>query len=94
MKTAVAGAGQKAMRTLNGFTTGQKTMTAFALVALIVGGSLFYGWASAPTYAPLFSNLSGADASACVRPGCEGLGDRAPLSSIVGRVIGIRSAIR
>ena len=66
MKNAVTGAGQKALRTLNGFTTGQKTMTALAMVALIVGGSLFYTWASTPTYAPLFSNLSGTDASAIV----------------------------
>ncbi len=66
MKTAVTGAGQKALRTLNGFTTGQKTMTALAIVALVIGGSLFYTWAATPTYAPLFSNLSGSDASAIV----------------------------
>src|SRR5256885_5373584 len=48
------------------FTPGQKAVTLFAVVALVVGGVVFAKWASAPTYAPLFSNLSSTDASAIV----------------------------
>ena len=48
------------------FTPGQKAVTLFAVVALVVGGVFFARWASAPTYAPLFSNLSSTDASAIV----------------------------
>ncbi len=46
------------------FTAGQKTVTALVLVALIAGAYIFAGWASKPTYAPLFSNLAASDASA------------------------------
>jgi flagellar M-ring protein FliF len=48
------------------FTPGQKAVTVVGVVALGLGGFLFYSWASAPSYAPLFSNLSGTDASAIV----------------------------
>ena len=47
-----------------GFTTGQKTMTAIAVVAVLVGGGLFVSWVSKPTYAPLFTSLSSTDAAA------------------------------
>ncbi|HEY5247132.1 MAG TPA: flagellar basal-body MS-ring/collar protein FliF, partial [Dermatophilaceae bacterium] len=66
MKNYANAAGQRALRTVTGFTTGQKTITALALLAVILGGSFFYKWAATPTYAPLFSNLSGTDASAIV----------------------------
>lgn len=46
------------------FTAGQKTVTALVLVGLVVGGYLFSGWASKPSYSPLFSNLATSDASA------------------------------
>jgi flagellar M-ring protein FliF len=46
------------------FTAGQKTITALVVVGLIVGAYLFSGWASKPTYTPLFSNLAASDASA------------------------------
>jgi flagellar M-ring protein FliF len=49
---------------LAGFTTGQKAITAIALVAAVVGGMLFVSWASKPTYAPLFTSLSSSDAAA------------------------------
>lgn len=48
----------------SGFTTGQKAMTAIAVVAVLVGGAMFASWASKPTYAPLFTSLSAADAAA------------------------------
>ena len=46
------------------FTAGQKTITALVVVGLIVGAYLFSGWASKPSYTPLFSNLAASDASA------------------------------
>jgi flagellar M-ring protein FliF len=48
------------------FSAGQKAVTAVGIVALLVGGFFFATWASKPTYAPLFSNLSSADAGAIV----------------------------
>jgi flagellar M-ring protein FliF len=48
------------------FTPGQKAVTIFAIVALAVGGYFFATWAGKPTYAPLFSGLAPADASAIV----------------------------
>ena len=48
----------------SGFTTGQKAMTAIAVLAVVVGGYLFMTWAGTPSYQPLFSNLSATDASA------------------------------
>ena len=47
-----------------GFTAGQKAVLGVAVVALLVGGALFVGWASKPTYAPVFTNLSATDAAA------------------------------
>ncbi|GAB7041806.1 MULTISPECIES: flagellar basal-body MS-ring/collar protein FliF [Catenuloplanes] len=48
------------------FTTGQKAVTIFAVLALAIGGYFFATWASKPSYAMLFNNLSGEDASAIV----------------------------
>ncbi len=53
-------------RTFGGFTPGQKAVTLLGIVALAVGGFFFANWAAAPSYAPLFSNLSATDASAIV----------------------------
>jgi len=52
--------------TFGSFTPGQKAVTLLGVVALVIGGYFFATWASTPSYAPLFSNLSGADASAIV----------------------------
>lgn len=49
---------------LAGFSTGQKAVTALGLVALVLGGILFSSWASKPTFVPLFTNLTTADAAA------------------------------
>lgn len=49
---------------LSGFTTGQKAMTAIAVLTVIIGGYAFVSWAGKATYAPLFSNLSATDAAA------------------------------
>jgi flagellar M-ring protein FliF len=57
---------QRLGRTLGGFTTGQKVIAVLALVGVIIGGAAFTKWVGQPTYAPLFSNLAGSDASAIV----------------------------
>lgn len=49
-----------------GFSAGQKAVVLAVVAALVAGGILFSQWASKPTYAPMFSNLSGTDASAIV----------------------------
>src|SRR5947209_15401113 len=55
---------RKASQAMAGFSTGQKVVTGLAVVALIAGGMLFSGWASKPTYVPLFTNLQPSDAAA------------------------------
>jgi flagellar M-ring protein FliF len=47
-----------------GFTTGQKAISGVAVVAVLVGGLMFMSWAGKPTYVPLFTSLSAADAAA------------------------------
>ncbi|MGH9068802.1 MAG: flagellar basal-body MS-ring/collar protein FliF [Acidimicrobiales bacterium] len=51
-------------RFAGGFTTGQKAITAIAVIGLIVAIIVFAKVASAPTYAPLFTGLKAKDASA------------------------------
>jgi flagellar M-ring protein FliF len=53
-------------RQVSGFTTGQKVVSVLVLAGLLLGGFAFARWASAPNYAPLFSNLASSDASAIV----------------------------
>ena len=57
---------QRLGRTLGGFSTGQKVIAVLALVGVLIGGAAFTTWVGQPTYAPLFSNLAGSDASAIV----------------------------
>ncbi|MBB2945867.1 flagellar M-ring protein FliF [Actinoplanes lutulentus] len=52
--------------TFKAFTPGQKAVTIFAVIALIVGGYFFATWAAKPSYQILFNNLSTKDASAIV----------------------------
>src|SRR3954453_1656011 len=49
------------------FTPGQKAVTVFAVIALVIGGYFFATWASKPSYSILFNNLSTKDASAIVQ---------------------------
>ena len=56
----------------SGFTNGQKTMTAIAMVVALAGAGLFATWVAKPTYAPLFTGLSGTDASAITAKLTEG----------------------
>lgn len=57
---------RRAWRDFRAFSAGQKAVTIVALVALVVGGVLFSTWKSKPAYAPLYTNLAAADASAIV----------------------------
>jgi len=52
--------------TFTDFTAGQKVVAIIGTAALLLGGFMVFQWASAPTYAPLFSRLSAADASAVI----------------------------
>lgn len=52
----------KTSEILQGFTAGQKTTTALAVLALIVAGLFFMRWVSEPSLAPLFTNLAAEDA--------------------------------
>ncbi|HSF26497.1 MAG TPA: flagellar basal-body MS-ring/collar protein FliF [Actinomycetes bacterium] len=66
MKRTLTGGLTRAQRLFAGFTSGQKTITAIAVLALVIGGALFSQWVTKPSYAPLFSHLSTTDASAIV----------------------------
>ena len=52
--------------TFKSFTPGQKAVTIFAVLAILVGGYFFATWAAKPSYQILFNNLSTKDASAIV----------------------------
>lgn len=52
--------------TFAAFTPGQKAVALIGTAALLIGGFLVVRWAGAPTYAPLYSGLSGEDAAAVV----------------------------
>lgn len=56
----------------DGFTTGQRTITAIAVVVAIVGAMVFVSWASKPSMTPLFTGLSSTDASAITAKLAEG----------------------
>jgi flagellar M-ring protein FliF len=66
MKDRALAVAKRLTSTFAAFTPGQKAVTLLGVVALVVGGVLFANWASKPSYAPLFSNLSSTDASAIV----------------------------
>src|SRR5688500_9024912 len=66
MKSALAGTVERARSTLSTISLGQKVVIGLLLVGLLLGGFFFFRWITAPTQAPLFSNLASADASAIV----------------------------
>ena len=66
MKSALAGTVERARSTLSTISLGQKVVIGLLLVGLLLGGFVFFRWITAPTQAPLFSNLASADASAIV----------------------------
>ena len=47
-----------------GFTTGQKVVTAIAVIGVVFGAYVFTSWAAKPTYAALYTDLEASDASA------------------------------
>jgi flagellar M-ring protein FliF len=53
-------------RTFMAFTPGQKAVAVVGTAALLLAGFMIFRWASTPTYAPLYSNLASADASAVI----------------------------
>ena len=66
MKSALAGSVERARATLSTISLGQKVVIGLLLAGLLLGGFFFFRWITAPTQAPLFSNLASTDASAIV----------------------------
>jgi flagellar M-ring protein FliF len=66
MRDQISGRLQSLQRSFGAFTAGQKTIAVIGGLALLLGAVLVFRWASAPTYAPLFTNMAPADASAVV----------------------------
>src|SRR3954463_13692986 len=66
MKSALAGTLERARSTFSTISLGQKVVIGLLLVGLLLGGFFFFRWITAPTQAPLFSNLASSDASAIV----------------------------
>ena len=66
MRDQIVGRLQSLQRSFAAFTTGQKTIAVIGGLALVLGAVMVFRWASTPTYAPLFTNLAPADASAVV----------------------------
>src|SRR5215218_1589928 len=66
MKSALAGTMERARSTFATVSLGQKVVIGLLLVGLLLGGVFFFRWITAPTQAPLFSNLASTDASAIV----------------------------
>ena len=60
LMTRARGAGSA----LGAFTPAQKLLAVLGVAVLVLGGAAFSRWATAPTYAPLFSDLAGEDAQA------------------------------
>jgi flagellar M-ring protein FliF len=57
---------RRSMAGFGRFTPGQKAATICTIAFLAIAGFGFAQWANRPNYAPLYSNLSGSDASAIV----------------------------
>jgi flagellar M-ring protein FliF len=53
-------------RTFMAFTSGQKVVAVIGTLALLLAGFMIFRWASTPSYAPLYGNLSSSDASAVI----------------------------
>jgi flagellar M-ring protein FliF len=66
MKDGVTRAMARYQRTFMAFTAGQKAVAVVGTVALLLAGFMIFRWASTPSYAPLYSNLSSSDASAVI----------------------------
>ncbi len=62
----MSGAMGRAKRLTAGFTPGQRGVIAVAFVALVMGAIALTNWVAQPSWTPLYSQLSGSDASAIV----------------------------
>ncbi len=66
MRDQIIGRLQSLQRSFATFNTGQKTIAIIGSLALVLGAVMVFRWASTPSYAPLFTNMAPADASAVV----------------------------
>src|SRR5919206_4850939 len=66
MPPALAGPLERIRSAFSTISLGQKVVIGLLGLGLVLGGFFFYRWITAPTYAPLFSNLASTDASAIV----------------------------
>jgi len=66
MRDQIIGRLRAVQRSFMAFTGGQKTIAVIGGVAVLLGAFMVFRWASTPSYAPLFTNMDAADASAVV----------------------------
>lgn len=66
MKDGLSRSFARYQRTFMAFTPGQKAVAVVGTLALLLAGFMIFRWASTPSYAPLYSNLSSSDASAVI----------------------------
>jgi flagellar M-ring protein FliF len=64
MRDAFAGPMDRARSVLSTISVGQKVVIGLLAAGLVLGGIIFTQWITAPTYSPLFTNLSATDAGA------------------------------
>ena len=67
MRDQITGRFQALQRGFAAFTPGQKTVAVVGGIAILFAGFFVFRWASTPSYAPLFTNVAAADASAIVQ---------------------------
>ena len=66
MRTGITRTLERYRRGFADFTSGQKVVAIVGTLALLLAGFTVFRWASAPSYAPLYTNLTSEDASAVV----------------------------
>ncbi len=66
MRDNIAGRLQALQRTFASFTPGQKAVAVVGGAAILLAAFFVFRWAATPSYAPLFTNVAAADASAIV----------------------------
>lgn len=66
MRNQITGRVAGLQRSFGAFTPGQKTVAVIGGLALVLAGVFVFRWAATPAYAPLFTNMAPADASAVI----------------------------